>query len=137
MRVGILAGVLSISIATSGLVSAPAAADEDLAKVLLGVAVTGIIAHEIAKRNEERNAAEAAAEKSSTASSNRNCSNPVWDGEQWVNRSGQRCAVQTAAASMNRTPAVCLQERWINDRLVKYFDRRCMQTAGFRLSFDK
>ena len=122
-----------IAVATAGLLTAPASADnDDLAKVLLGVAVTGIIAHEIAKQNEAKKAATAKAAKDAAS-----CDNPIWNGKQWVNRSGKPCPGKSSAATVKRTPAVCLRERWQNNLFIKYFDRDCMRSAGFSLSFSR
>ena len=123
-----------IALAAGGLVAAPAAADDDdLAKVLLGVAVTGIIAHQIAKQNEAKKAATANAAKAAKDAAS--CDNPIWNGKQWVNRSGKPCPGRSSAATVKRTPAVCLRERWQDDVFIKYFDRDCMRSAGFSLSF--
>ena len=114
--------------------SAPASADDDdLAKVLLGVAVTGIIAHQIVKQNEAKKAATANAAKAAKDAAS--CDNPIWNGRQWVNRSGKPCPGRSSAATVKRTPAVCLRERWQDDVFIKYFDRDCMRSAGFSLSF--
>lgn len=122
-----------IAVATAGLLTAPASADnDDLAKVLLGVAVTGVIAHEIAKQNEAKKAATAKAAKDAAS-----CDNPIWNGKQWVNRSGKPCPGKSSAATVKRTPAVCLRERWQNNLFIKYFDRDCMRSAGFSLSFSR
>ena len=122
-----------IAVATAGLLTAPASADnDDLAKVLLGVAVTGIIAHEIAKQNEAKKAATAKAAKDAAS-----CDNPIWNGKQWVNRSGKPCPGKSSAATVRRTPAVCLRERWQNNLFIKYFDRDCMRSAGFSISFSR
>lgn len=122
-----------IAVATAGLLAAPASADnDDLAKVLLGVAVTGIIAHEIAKQNEAKKAATAKAAKDAAS-----CDNPIWNGKQWVNRNGKPCPGKSSAATVKRTPAVCLRERWQNNLFIKYFDRDCMRSAGFSLSFSR
>lgn len=122
-----------IAVATAGLLTAPASADnDDLAKVLLGVAVTGVIAHEIAKQNEAKKAATAKAAKDAAS-----CDNPIWNGKQWVNRNGKPCPGKSSAATVKRTPAVCLRERWQNNLFIKYFDRDCMRSAGFSLSFSR
>lgn len=123
-----------IALATGGLLTAPASADDDdLAKVLLGVAVTGVIAHQIAKQNEAKKAATARTAKAAKDASS--CDNPVWNGKQWVNRNGKPCPGRSSAATVKRTPAVCLRERWQDDVFIKYFDRDCMRSAGFSLSF--
>lgn len=122
-----------IAVAVGGLLAAPASADDDdLAKVLLGVAVTGIIAHEIAKQNEAKKAATAKAAKDAAS-----CDNPIWNGKQWVNRNGKPCPGRSSAATVKRTPAVCLRERWQDNLFIKYFDRDCMRSAGFSLSFSR
>ena len=122
-----------IAVAAGGLLAAPASADDDdLAKVLLGVAVTGIIAHEIAKQNEAKKAATAKAAKDAAS-----CDNPIWNGKQWVNRNGRPCPGRSSAATVKRTPAVCLRERWQDNLFIKYFDRDCMRSAGFSLSFSR
>lgn len=122
-----------IAVAAGGLLAAPASADDDdLAKVLLGVAVTGIIAHEIAKQNEAKKAATAKAAKDAAS-----CDNPIWNGKQWVNRNGKPCPGRSSAATVKRTPAVCLRERWQDNLFIKYFDRDCMRSAGFSLSFSR
>lgn len=123
-----------IALAAGGLLTAPASADDDdLAKVLLGVAVTGVIAHQIAKQNEAKKAAAANAAKA--AKDTANCDNPIWNGKQWVNRNGRPCPGRSSAATVKRTPAVCLRERWQDNLFIKYFDRDCMRSAGFSLSF--
>ena len=122
-----------IAVAIGGLLTAPASADDDdLAKVLLGVAVTGIIAHEIAKQNEAKKAATAKAAKDAAS-----CDNPIWNGKRWVNRNGKPCPGRSSAATVKRTPAVCLRERWQDNLFIKYFDRDCMRSAGFSLSFSR
>lgn len=130
---GMIRWLSIIAVATAGLLAAPASADnDDLAKVLLGVAVTGIIAHEIAKQNEAKKAATAKAAKDAAS-----CDNPIWNGKQWVNRNGKPCPGKSSAATVKRTPAVCLRERWQNNLFIKYFDRDCMRSAGFSLSFSR
>ena len=122
-----------VAVAAGGLMAAPASADnDDLAKVLLGVAVTGVIAHQIAKQNEAKKAATAKAAKDAAS-----CDNPIWNGKQWVNRNGKPCPGRSSAATVKRTPAVCLRERWQNNLFIKYFDRDCMRSAGFSLSFSR
>ena len=130
---GMIKWLSIIAVAIGGLMAAPASADnDDLAKVLLGVAVTGIIAHEIAKQNEAKKAATAKAAKDAAS-----CDNPIWNGKQWVNRSGKPCPGRSSAATVKRTPAVCLRERWQDNLFIKYFDRDCMRSAGFSLSFSR
>ena len=130
---GMIRWLSIIAVAIGGLLAAPASADDDdLAKVLLGVAVTGIIAHEIAKQNEAKKAATAKAAKDAAS-----CDNPIWNGKQWVNRNGKPCPGRSSAATVKRTPAVCLRERWQDNLFIKYFDRDCMRSAGFSLSFSR
>lgn len=130
---GMIRWLSIIAVAVGGLLAAPASADDDdLAKVLLGVAVTGIIAHEIAKQNEAKKAATAKAAKDAAS-----CDNPIWNGKRWVNRNGKPCPGRSSAATVKRTPAVCLRERWQDNLFIKYFDRDCMRSAGFSLSFSR
>ena len=139
---GMIRWLSIIAVAYAGLLTAPASADsDDLAKMLFGVAATGIIAHEISKQNEAKEAATAEAAKEAAtvkaAKDATSCDNPIWNGKQWVNRNGKPCPGKSSAATVKRTPAVCLRERWQNNLFIKYFDRDCMRSAGFSLSFSR
>ena len=121
-----------------GLTAVPARADDnDLVKVLAGVAAIAIIGSAIAQ-DQEAKAGQTA--KSPTVVDDDDttvadsCDGAYWDGKRWVADNGKPCFEGTRTAQAQRTPAVCLRERWQDGFSIKYFDKACMQNAGYRLS---
>ena len=98
----------------------------DLIKAVAGLTAIAIIANEVKKGNQAKQAArEAAAEAAKANQGPRVCVSPYWDGASWRNSDGRVCLP---------TPAVCLRESILSNRTVRRFDYECMWNEGFRLS---
>ena len=125
---GNLLGIAAAMLLALQFTAAPARADDnDTLKAIVGVAALALIASQ-ARKERQRKAAAAQSERSAIEDEinrTRVCSSARWTGDIWVETDGRPCLP---------TPKVCLKERWRGDFLVKYFDSKCMQREGFRLS---
>ena len=124
-------------------IAGPASADDDdLVKVLAGITAIAVVGKAIEESNAQK-AAKAAA-NAEIPEAPEGCRGARWDGARWVNTQNVPCldAVEPKAREANpapqrqavATPSVCLREQWQEGRTIKYFDKTCMQSLGFRLT---
>ena len=123
----------------------PASADDDdLVKVLAGIAAIAVVGKAIEESAAEK--AEKAAKEANNAgipAMPKGCQGARWNGARWVDARNLPCldadAPKTRDANApprqaEASPAVCLREQWQEGRTIKYFDKVCMQSLGFRLT---
>lgn len=137
-----VAAILLFAVPAAGPANAD---DDDLVKVLAGIAAMAVVGKAIEEHNKGR--AEAAAKEATAAipATPTGCRGATWNGKQWVDANNRPCVAKANSEVLRTpkekttqqvevTPAVCLREQWQDGRVIKFFDRTCMANLGFRLT---
>lgn len=148
MKNTFIASVLSIALAATSFTAAPARADEDVAKVIAGLALLGIIAHSAKKerrhdpapvmRRSHRHGGHVGtlprrghkvSPRRHAKVAPRNCQRSQWThrGERTVY--GARCLQRNAQAKLPRN---CLRQARTNSGPQFFYTRRCLRDHGWR-----
>lgn len=125
---------LTMIITSISVSAAPARADEDVAKVLAGLALLGIIAAAVDDRNDRK--AARAAERAKQAKKERRravapnrCLRDQWTHKGWRQVYGAGCMRHH---SQFAPPRACLREARSNSGPRRYYTPRCLQKHGWR-----
>ena len=132
--------IIALSIAFTGLSAAPASANHDLTRFLLGVGAVALIASEVNKNKSKAAPAPVYSNKrkppkqAHTGNGNRGkkCLRQRWTQNGWITYRDKNCSQKNKPKPVSK-PKVCLRKKWTASGWEKYYSRRCLREHGYRL----
>jgi len=130
--------LIALSIAFTGLSAAPASANHDLAKFLLGVGAVAIIANEVNKNKSKPALVPVYNKKPKppkhvhNGNRGKKCLRQRWTEDGWITYRDKKCGKNYAPKPVAK-PKECLRKKWTASGWEKYYSRQCLREHGYRL----